>query len=193
MDIGIYKNYADVIFNQRFLVNVPVLATYSEEEMDILGVPMHIENDETKFKAEFDMTTAMITINDMINIYNNGFPIRLLNNDDVLYIYNVIQNHLLAWKNRGVNSLNKVYLDIDDDLITLDKFANEIFGLHKIDIVNSNMIVKPTFENSLFDILMSPTTPRKNLNVINYDEVTRTELAPKKIRSEKYDLNSLLN
>ena len=29
--------------------------------------------------------------------------------------------------------------------------------------------------------------------VINYDEVTRTELAPERVRKEKYDLNSLLN
>ena len=194
MDLRGYKNNADVIFHKLFLARVPILATFSEEEIEITGIPMHQNmEDEKKTESMLNTTTVMITINDMVEKYKNGFKISIVNYEDMSFIYDVIQDHLLAWRNRRITSLNSTSTNVDNDLIDLDSFANEIFGIHKVKIVNDNMIVKPTFTNSLADILMSPTTPKKEINVIDYDEVTRTELAPERVRKEKYDLNSLLN
>lgn len=194
MDLRGYKNNADVIFHKLFLARVPILATFSEEEIEITGIPMHQNmEDEKKTESMLNTTTVMITINDMVEKYKNGFKISIVNYEDMSFIYAVIQDHLLAWRNRRITSLNSTSTNVDNDLIDLDSFANEIFGIHKVKIVNDNMIVKPAFTNSLADILMSPTTPKKEINVIDYDEVTRTELAPERVRKEKYDLNSLLN
>ena len=194
MDLRGYKNNADVIFHKLFLARVPILSTFSEEEIEITGIPMHQNmEDETKTESMLNTTTVMITINDMVEKYKNGFKISIVNYEDMSFIYDVIQDHLLAWRNRRITSLNSTSTNVDNDLIDLDSFANEIFGIHKVKIVNDNMIVKPAFTNSLADILMSPTTPKKEINVIDYDEVTRTELAPERVRKEKYDLNSLLN
>ena len=194
MDLRGYKNNADVIFHKLFLARVPILSTFSEEEIEITGIPMHQNmEDEKKTESMLNTTTVMITINDMVEKYKNGFKISIVNYEDMSFIYAVIQDHLLAWRNRRITSLNSTSTNVDNDLIDLDSFANEIFGIHKVKIVNDNMIVKPTFTNSLADILMSPTTPKKEINVIDYDEVTRTELAPERVRKEKYDLNSLLN
>ena len=194
MDLRGYKNNADVIFHKLFLARVPILSTYSEEEIEITGIPMH-QNNETDKRTEsmLDTTTVMITINDMVEKYKNGFKISLVNYDDMSFVYNVIQDHLLAWKNRRITSLNKTSSNVDEDLIFLDSFANEIFDIHKVKIIDENMTVKPAFTNNLANILMSPTTPKKEVGIINYDEVTRTELAPERVRKEKYDLNSLLN
>jgi hypothetical protein len=192
MDLKGYKNNADVIFHKVFLARVPILSTYREDEIEITGIPMH-QNDDKRTNSMLDLTTVMITINDMVEKHKNGFKISLVNYEDVIFIYNVIQDHLLAWRNRGMTSLNKVYNNIDDDLINLDKFANEIFNIHKVNIIDVSMVVKPAFTSSLADLFMSPTTPKKEVGVINYDEVTRTELAPEKVRKEKYDLNSLLS
>ncbi len=194
MDLRGYKNNADVIFHKLFLARVPILSTFSEEEIEITGIPMHQNmEDEKKTESMLNTTTVMITINDMVEKYKNGFKISIVNYEDMSFIYAVIQDHLLAWRNRRITSLNSTSTNVDNDLIDLDSFANEIFGIHKVKIVNDNMIVKPAFTNSLADILMSPTTPKKEINVIDYDEVTRTELAPERVRKEKYDLNSLLN
>lgn len=194
MDLRGYKNNADVIFHKLFLARVPILSTFSEEEIEITGIPMHQDmEDEKKTESMLNTTTVMITINDMVEKYKNGFKISIVNYEDMSFIYDVIQDHLLAWRNRRITSLNSTSTNVDNDLIDLDSFANEIFGIHKVKIVNDNMIVKPAFTNSLADILMSPTTPKKEINVIDYDEVTRTELAPERVRKEKYDLNSLLN
>lgn len=194
MDLRGYKNNADVIFHKLFLARVPILSTFSEEEIEITGIPMHQNmEDEKKTESMLNTTTVMITINDMVEKYKNGFKISIVNYEDMSFIYDVIQDHLLAWRNRRITSLNSTSTNVDNDLIDLDSFANEIFGIHKVKIVNDNMIVKPAFTNSLADMLMSPTTPKKEINVIDYDEVTRTELAPERVRKEKYDLNSLLN
>ena len=194
MDLRGYKNNADVIFHKLFLARVPILSTFSEEEIEITGIPMHQDmEDEKKTESMLNTTTVMITINDMVEKYKYGFRISIVNYEDMSFIYAVIQDHLLAWRNRRITSLNSTSTNVDNDLIDLDSFANEIFGIHKVKIVNDNMIVKPAFTNSLADILMSPTTPKKEINVIDYDEVTRTELAPERVRKEKYDLNSLLN
>ena len=194
MDLRGYKNNADVIFHKLFLARVPILSTFSEEEIEITGIPMHQNmEDDKKTESMLNTTTVMITINDMVEKYKNGFKISIVNYEDMSFIYDVIQDHLLAWRNRRITSLNSTSTNVDNDLIDLDSFANEIFGIHKVKIVNDNMIVKPAFTNSLADMLMSPTTPKKEINVIDYDEVTRTELAPERVRKEKYDLNSLLN
>ena len=194
MDLRGYKNNADVIFHKLFLARVPILSTFSEEEIEITGIPMHQNmEDEKKTESMLNTTTVMITINDMVEKYKNGFKISIVNYEDMSFIYAVIQDHLLAWRNRRITSLNSTSTNVDNDLIDLDSFANEIFGIHKVKIVNDNMIIKPASTNSLADILMSPTTPKKEINVIDYDEVTRTELAPERVRKEKYDLNSLLN
>ena len=194
MDLRGYKNNADVIFHKLFLARVPILATFSEEEIEITGIPMHQNmEDDKKTESMLNTTTVMITINDMVEKYKNGFKISIVNYEDMSFIYDVIQDHLLAWRNRRITSLNSTSTNVDNDLIDLDSFANEIFGIHKVKIVNDNMIVKPAFTNSLANMLMSPTTPKKEINVIDYDEVTRTELAPERVRKEKYDLNSLLN
>ena len=194
MDLRGYKNNADVIFHKLFLARVPILSTFSEEEIELTGIPMHQDmEDEKKTESMLNTTTVMITINDMVEKYKNGFKISIVNYEDMSFIYAIIQDHLLAWRNRRITSLNSTSTNVDNDLIDLDSFANEIFGIHKVKIVNDNMIVKPAFTNSLADILLSPTTPKKEINVIDYDEVTRTELAPERVRKEKYDLNSLLN
>ena len=194
MDLRGYKNNADVIFHKLFLARVPILSTFSEEEIEITGIPMHQDmEDEKKTESMLNTTTVMITINDMVEKYKNGFKISIVNYEDMSFIYAIIQDHLLAWRNRRITSLNSTSTNVDNDLIDLDSFANEIFGIHKVTIVNDKMIVKPAFTNSLADILLSPTTPKKEINVIDYDEVTRTELAPERVRKEKYDLNSLLN
>jgi len=188
MVLGIYDNWADVIFNKLYKVRVPLLSTYSEEELDIVGIPFNVIDGDNHDAHELT-TIVMIPIVSMVEKYNNGFSVAVVEPRDMDQIYDVITNHLLAWRNHRATSLNQTALPAED-LVLLDKFAQEIFGNNKKTIIKTNVIATKAFGGNFSDLLM-----RNNKRIqpeIDYDKVERESMAPKIKREAKYDLNSLL-
>ncbi len=190
MKIGIYNNYAEVIFRKLFSVRVPIISTYSEQELETVGVPVNVI-DGKKHDSYNEMTLVMITIADMVEKYNNGMPITVVNEKDIIEIYDVVQKHLNAWKFQKITSPNQAQIGVDDDLILMDKFINEVFNINKRNIVDSSELNKNSFVSDFKATLMSPV--KVNKSVIDYDKVERISTAPKVKRQSKYDLSSLLN
>lgn len=188
MVIGIYNNYAEVIFKKVYKARVPIISTYSEHELDVVGIPMNVIGDSNK-NSYNELVLTMITINDMVEKYNNGFNINIIEEKDMKEIYHVIQKHLEAWQAFKVHSLNQTAIPVDD-LILLDKFASEIFTLNKRSIVKDDIINKPSFTNDFSSMLMGKKQP--TVQDIDYDTIERTSIAPEPKREGKYDLNTLL-
>jgi len=190
MIFGIYDNWADVIFNKLYDAYVPIISTYSEDELDIVGVPLNIIDDE-RHNSFNEKVLVKITIVDMIEKFNKGFAVSVAKQSDVEQIYDVIQKHLIAWRDYGVKSLNQASLP-RDDLILMDKFANEIFNINKRTIIQKDISKPKSFSNDFRSLMMSEIVVNKTEPEIEYDEIERQSIAPKKIRESKYDLNSLL-
>lgn len=191
--LGSYSNPADLMFKKTYRARMPIISTYSEHELDVIGIPMHEYDEGNNKNAQYDLVTVRITIVDMVEKYSYGIPVRIVDYEEMLEIYNVIQRHLRAWSDFTVTSLNQAHTDVDEDLIVLNDFANEIYGHNKKGIINKNMAKSTTFGTlALSELLMSPNAP-KELEEINYDAFERENLAPESVNYKKYDLNSLLN
>ena len=79
----VYKYNGDDLPGNLFIVRLPIIATYTEQEMEIMGLPM--DNDLLKNKKTpnlENMTNAMVTVKRMITLYSEGYPIYLINSED---------------------------------------------------------------------------------------------------------------
>lgn len=189
---------ADIIFKKLYRVRVPTLATYTESELEVLGIPVDIDADGKEHDGSMEMRVVEMSIARLLEIYENGFPIRVINNNDVHEIYHVIQEHIGAFNNFVRRSPNQARIVPYEDLERLDNFANEIFGNNKRRLVNAEM-VKPDngFDTGLGDMMMRSdgkiAGKVKPSDEIDYDSIEHQSQVPKPTQQRKYALGNLLS
>lgn len=126
-----------------YKVRVPLIATYSEEEMELFGIPMDEIDGIAKDTSEA-MTTVMINLDTMIDIYSAGFPIKLVNNNEIDILFKSLEQYLSGSSHEEKHSLNRLEV-IDDRLDEIDKFAQEMFGYNKATIVKKSINARNSF------------------------------------------------
>lgn len=139
--------------NKLYKVIVPSIATYSDEELkrsamlpirvynvsdmsgeDLLGL---IQRD-SPLAAE---VTIMIPIARMLEIFTRGYPIRVVKDEDVIDIYNNLEDYFSgsATETDQIFHAKKYY---DERLPMIDRFLDAIFAYHKVDIIQSRFTTK---------------------------------------------------
>lgn len=164
------------IFNKRYLVKTKDIALRTEEDIRLYGIRI---NDHQTINQTIDVnnTTCMLTINEMVEIYENGYPITIINTNDKLAILESIESYLKSWEmlvNSSVNTMDVPY----GDLIRLDDFATNVFNISKALIIKKPHIDKSeqskrlclTLPPNPFESMGNPNTNKK----INYDDLNRT-------------------
>lgn len=123
-------------FNPKlYLTRVPDIASYSSQELKMFGSPGVFENGKYKKEALLaNMTTVMINIETMIQYYSNGYPLSVVNPNDVKEIHEELEMYLRDTNPIYSNSLHKVKRD-ELLLDEIDKFAEEMFSLNRNTIV----------------------------------------------------------
>lgn len=113
------------IWEHLYMVSIPELASRTLDDIRLYGVAItgikEIDDD-----AKTRYMNAMRTIDDMVEYYRRGVPVRVCNYSDTAEIYKAINAHLYAWKTQlehGVNIGNAPM----DDLILMDEFANKVY------------------------------------------------------------------
>lgn len=134
--------------NTLFSVSVPIIATYSPEELDVYGLPMSIVNNSRLENNYETMTTVMLPLTKIIDIYNMGFPIKLNNYKDVTTIYSILENYLDDTERFKYNTIHKPKFR-EDRLQDIDRFASEIFNLNKITIAKDAFSLQNGFDIGL--------------------------------------------
>jgi len=119
-----------------YLVRVPIIATYSQAELDLYGIPTDFIDGKEQKESYKEFTNAMIPIASMINMYENGYPIKIINHNDSVEIYNSLEKYLKDWSVDFRYSPNMKVDTIDKDRLELiDKFLTEVFDFNKGSIV----------------------------------------------------------
>ena len=139
------------------LVRVPQVALYSEEELKLLGIPIDVIDGKEDKKSVTQYTTVMLPLSKILDIYSNGFTIRIVNSDEIPaiaefltevlslleYSLNVSDTELkdkIKMFLDGVIELNKDYIvnkineQINDDGLEDDLFMSSEKVRPKIDI-----------------------------------------------------------
>ena len=129
--------------DKLFMVRVPAICSYTEEEVNIYGLPVDTRHaspywsERNYEKAYNNITTCMLPISKLIDIYSNGYPISLVNQSDVPIMYEILEEYLsgVVYAN-STNMLNAARIE-EDRLDHIEKFASEMFGLNKGNIVKN--------------------------------------------------------
>jgi len=119
------KSYVK-LSTKLYRVTIPMVATYTEAEMDMLGVPIDNESGNPITDSFNKLTTVMLKLDRIIDIYTNGYPITINNDYDVINIYNELEQYLAGTKGRNVTSINQQPV-IEKRFEEIDHFCNDIF------------------------------------------------------------------
>jgi hypothetical protein len=115
-----------------FLIRVPIIATYSDDEMMLYGLPTDTINDKPDPKCYENMTTSMMNIDRMISIYENGFRISIIKQEESAIIYKALEQFLIDWNTTIQYSPNMATnTKKDDRLESIDKFLTEMFDSNR--------------------------------------------------------------
>jgi hypothetical protein len=119
------RDTAWYIFHKLFLCRVQAIQTVSIEAMREFGTPTSGDPDFDK-QMQNERVDRMLSISQMIEYWESGVTIGVANQKDTKVIYELISDHLNAWKNKLEYELNIRHAPIDD-LVKLDKFANTVY------------------------------------------------------------------
>lgn len=128
--------------SKLYMVRVPIVCTYSAAELDILGAPLTVNTvtgDIVNKKAYHDLTTCMLPLTKIIDIYAGGYPIYIVNRTDNVEIFNTLEEYLAGVINAKSGYMLNTPTVIEERLEDIEKFAQEMFGLNKGDIVRGTI------------------------------------------------------
>jgi len=179
---------SEIIFNRRWIVRVPTLATFSDEELEIRGIGISMTDGTKDLDSYKDMITCGLTIAELAEIHSNGNPIYCVEPEDAGKIYKVIDEHISNWKIAMTRSVNKRKYP-ESDLRKLDAFAHEIFGLNKSKLVKDILGESRGF-GTVNQMIMSKNI--KQAAKQDVDTVVRTSQVVSENGSSKYSLEDLL-
>jgi len=124
--------------SRLFKVRIPLLATYSEAEINSIGVPLEVRDGKTDYNRTEELTTVMINLNNIIDKYIAGYPIYLVDRNESAEIYKILENYIKGKDDEQEFSINRL-AGKDDRLDEIDRFAEEMFGLNRHTIVTGNI------------------------------------------------------
>lgn len=127
-----------------FLVRVPIVATYTDAEIEFLGLPITINHQQDyganygdcNYQAYKELTTVMLPLTKIIDIYCNGHKIAVVKKSDIPIIYGILEKYLLGVTAVKQFSLNHAMIE-EDRMDDIERFAQEMFGINKAVIAKS--------------------------------------------------------
>lgn len=137
--------------NDLFMVKVPIVATYEEREITTFGLPVSIDQTDGVYMDTYkELTTVMLPISRIIDIYISGYPIHIVNKDDIIKIYEIIDEYMSGTNQNSMVSINREIVEEDrmDDIV---RFAKEILNINRETITND---VKKQIYSHGFDLGM---------------------------------------
>lgn len=179
-----------------FKVSVPVLATYTDEEIEYYGIPLNhnLETDKTNIRDVLNMTTVYLPITRLIDIYSNGYPILLLELDKIALFYNTLSDYIYILRNNVISGINHKRL-LDNRLEMINNFAKEIYENNKRNIDLSAIKEFEGFGlgglslmgfNNVSQIGTTPSLGSVNSSGINYIAANTPEVDMDELKNKRY-------
>lgn len=154
--------------NKLYAVTVPTIVTYSQEELELYGLPMTVVNNET-LQRDYNTsyTHVCLPLDRIIDIFNMGFSITLRNPNDVVEIYNTLENYLHDIDHTVRTSINRPKFK-EDRLQDIDRFLTTMFELNKHKITTSTITLKNGYSLGLDNPLGYGINNEENKPEVNF-------------------------
>lgn len=173
-EISLIEKLGAPIWDNIYRVIIRYVDTLKVDDIKNFGLPT-VGDSYLDREMHNQPMQLCITINDMVEYFKRGVMIRLVDNQDAERIYNVVNNYLLAWKDRLEKQINIGDAPMED-LLDLDRFATEVYPTAK----TYSTYTGPKF--SLFNNLHTGNGAFVSRNTL----IEKTE-PPKDNRNEKHD------
>jgi hypothetical protein len=162
--------------SKLYRVRVPEIATYSEAELEILGVPISIYDGYNRKHHYTETVVVMLPISRLVDIYSSGYSIEIMSRDDVTEVYNTLERYV----NNSLEILNfspNRAAVIEDRHEEIEKMLEEMFGYNKRTIVKETLKDQTSFGglniNLFHDNYRPPVRNNQPVNAMagyGYDE-----------------------
>lgn len=119
-----HEKLVKLIFKKVYYCKVPYLASLTDEEIELYGLPYLNDREYDNYVYNQDIDCAL-TINSMVELFKRGVDVRLRQYADTLEIYDTIVDYLELWKQRiewRIAHQNVPY----EDLEALDQLASKL-------------------------------------------------------------------
>ena len=113
------------IWDNIYMVRMRYIDTLSTDMIKIRGVPT-VQDAGLDRQMHTQPITCAISIDAMVEHFRRGIRITLVNNEDSMSIYNIVNAYLLAWQHEFEHSLNTGGAP-HGDLLLLDRFAQALY------------------------------------------------------------------
>ena len=119
MDVTRFDNPVDTtepLFVRRFSCRYPTMLAKDIDEIKSVGLYSTGDKRLDKEVINAQMTNAMLTINEMVELYRKDCPVYIRSREDTVTIYELIMDHLLVWSrhlDRGINISKTKVLEVD--------------------------------------------------------------------------------
>lgn len=131
------------IFKQLYMVRIPAAQLRTIEDLRQFGV-VQTGMEQYDRQMATEERVVMLPISRLVELYNEGAKIAVVNDVDTRKIYEAISTYLYMWKERISGSLNRVKIPAQD-LIDLDNFAHAVYERAKwnfeADFISQHMSV----------------------------------------------------
>jgi len=162
MAVRYNPNYRGDLPTKLYRVTIPIMATYSDAEIEIYGLPTDVNDGSIMQDSFTEKTNAMININRMVDLYVMGYPISIYNPDDAKEIFDHLDGYLNTHVNKIQKSINKP-LKEDERLVEIDKFLSEMFDYNRVKIVEDKIKPYAPFDTGIG--FMQSTANRRNEDI----------------------------
>lgn len=117
------------IFQQRYMVRVPWMQMRTIEDIRYFGTPVSGDSRSDRMMAEQE-NIAMLTINEMVELFKQGSKIGVVDGKDTERIYTQVSIYLEFWKDKIKRSINQSSVPVED-LLSMDQFAAALYNVAK--------------------------------------------------------------
>lgn len=160
-----YFKLPDTLYDVR----VPRIATMSDAEIELLGLPITLVDGHLEVR-ERDFVTVMLNLSRILDIFINGYPIYLVHESDLKSIYNTYENYVNNFRSnpeKGIDLNDISMLEDTERLKELEKFLNVLFDKYKANIYKQKLQSISPFANYGFASI-APATFKYNINGETY-------------------------
>jgi len=187
-----FNDIEHVLRNSAFLVRIPMIYTIDERELEMFGLPEQKVDGVRSKGAEKELTTVGLPIMRLLEIFEGGAPIYLLDNSDVAIIYNIIDDYIKKIHGGTTRSLNAQKVDLSLAK-RLDAFGSTIFGHNKSILLEELVQEQTSFgaSSALEDLIMDFNPQSKTNRKHDINKVERKSQVGD-ITEDDFDLSDLI-
>lgn len=141
-----------------FKVRVPMIATYTPEEISLYGMNVNIIDGRADMSSIYAPTLVQLPLDRIIDIYTEGYrPITLVDRKELEEIYTILDNYV-----RGLASTNNFMINtpgiVEERLYDIERFAAEIFDNNKVAILKQSLKFKHGWDVDVNTMSMNQVT-----------------------------------